>query len=66
MAIHSGKINPENVVIHYFDRSISASGSGHSVITPKIDKDGRIKGAPRGFFDEWDRSLDQLISGYGR
>ncbi|NOT61145.1 MAG: DUF3696 domain-containing protein [Acidobacteria bacterium] len=61
LAVHSGKINPEEVSLHYF-KKIEKDGQVQSeVISPKIDRNGRIDKWPDGFFDEWDKSLDALL-----
>jgi predicted ATPase len=62
VAVHSGRVRRETVMVHFFERRRADSGAGHAVVTPTIDDDGRIRGAPSGFFDEWDRSLDELIA----
>jgi len=62
VAVHTGKVKRETVTVHFFERRRVDSGSGHAVVTPTIDDNGRIRGAPSGFFDEWDRSLDELIA----
>ncbi|WP_375341177.1 DUF3696 domain-containing protein [Okeania sp. SIO1I7] len=31
------------------------------VISPQIDRNGRIDKWPEGFFDEWDNSLEALL-----
>jgi hypothetical protein len=49
------------VVIHYFDRRVEDGRFLHYVVSPKIDKDGRIDMWPRGFFDQWEQSLDALM-----
>jgi predicted ATPase len=62
VAVHSNRVKREAVVVHFFERRRVDSGVGHAVVTPTIDENGRIRGAPSGFFDEWDRSLDELIA----
>lgn len=62
LAVYTGKVKRENVIVHFFERRRTSSGMGHSVVSPTIDENGRIRGAPTGFFDEWDRSLDELIA----
>jgi predicted ATPase len=59
LAVHSGKVNPEKISLHYFTRK-EEQGISH-VISPKIDRNGRIDQWPDGFFDEWDKSLDALL-----
>ncbi|MEM7727589.1 MAG: DUF3696 domain-containing protein, partial [Cyanobacteria bacterium P01_A01_bin.45] len=35
------------------------------VVSPIIDRNGRIDKWPDGFFDEWDKSLDGLLEPAG-
>ena len=61
LAVHSGKIKPEDVQLHYFDRDEENGQAFTKVISPKIDRNGRIDRWPDGFFDEWRKSLAALI-----
>lgn len=61
IAVKKGEITPENVSIHFFERSWDEQQITHDVISPSVDKNGRINRWPKGFFDEWDKSLDELI-----
>lgn len=59
VAVHDGKLAPDDVQLHYFQRRAE---DGHSmVVSPRIDRDGRIDQWPDGFFDEWDKSLEALL-----
>ena len=61
LAVHDGKINPEDVQLHYFER-IEKNGIAVSKVTsPNINRNGRIDRWPDGFFDEWDKSLEALL-----
>ncbi len=61
MSVHSGKIKPEQVKLYYFTRKEGETQAYSDVISPRIDQDGRIDKWPEGFFDEWDKSLDELL-----
>jgi predicted ATPase len=62
LATHAGIIQPEEVAIHYFSR-LEEEGRVRSVIdSPIMDKNGRLDRWPDGFFDEWDKSLEQLLA----
>ena len=61
LAVHSGKIDPAQVKLHYFRRGRTDGQSGCEVVSPKIDPDGRIDQWPDGFFDEFDKSLEALL-----
>ncbi len=70
LAVHSGKIEPDKVKLHYFRREERNNQAFFEVVSPQIDRDGRIDHWPEGFFDEWDKSLEGLLqprrmNGYG-
>jgi len=59
LAVKDGDIPPSMVALHYFHRR---DDGAISVTTPVIGRDGMISDWPEGFFDEWDRSLDRLLT----
>jgi len=61
LAVHGGKIDPKDVRLHYFQRHNKEGQAVTDVISPKIDRNGRIDRWPDGFFDEWDNSLEILL-----
>ncbi|MBD2456951.1 DUF3696 domain-containing protein [Nostoc sp. FACHB-87] len=61
LAVHDGKLKPEDVQLHYFQREENQGQAYTKVISPSIDRDGRIDRWPDGFFDEWEKSLDALL-----
>ncbi|MEG4287974.1 DUF3696 domain-containing protein [Microcoleus sp. C2C3] len=61
LAVHGGKIDPKDVQLHYFQRQNKEGQAVTEVISPKIDRNGRIDRWPDGFFDEWDNSLEVLL-----
>ncbi len=61
LAVHSGKIEPNNVNLHYFRRGEIDGQACCEVMSPKIDHNGRIDKWPEGFFDELDKSLEALL-----
>ncbi|MFN6561249.1 MAG: AAA family ATPase [Nostoc sp. ChiSLP01] len=61
LAVHSRKIEPEDVQLHYFQRQEQQGQPFIKVVSPHIDKNGRIDRWPDGFFDEWDNSLTVLL-----
>ncbi len=61
LAIHDGKLEPEDVQLHYFQRQENQGQSFIKIVSPRINKDGRIDRWPDGFFDEWEKSLDALL-----
>ncbi len=58
-AVHAGRLDPDLVQIHFFMRS--DEGSRHQVISPRLDRHGRIDIWPEDFFDQWDKSLEALL-----
>jgi predicted ATPase len=61
VAVHDGKLSPDRVRIHFFERIDHADRAIHELTSPQMDRDGRIDCWPAGFFDEWDAALDQLL-----
>lgn len=61
LAVHGGKLKPDDVQLHYFQRQEKQGQAVTKVISPRIDRDGRIDRWPDGFFDEWEKSLDALL-----
>jgi len=60
LAVKCGDISANDVGLNFFRRSsgISQPESFHPVVTAE----GRLTEWPDGFFDQWDKSLDQLLS----
>jgi predicted ATPase len=61
LAVHGGQLPPESVALHFFDRNPQRDQTYSEVISPRINRDGRIDQWPEGFFDEWDKSLEALL-----
>jgi predicted ATPase len=59
LAVRNKRIDPTTVQIHFFQRV--SSGAGADFSSPAIDSDGRLSAWPDGFFDEWERSLMELV-----
>ncbi|AXX28289.1 DUF3696 domain-containing protein [Actinosynnema pretiosum subsp. pretiosum] len=57
LAVKRGVLPPERVVLHYF----RPGAGGDRLVSPEIGPDGLLSEWPDGFFDEWDRSLDELV-----
>ncbi|KOU61644.1 hypothetical protein ADK57_27260 [Streptomyces sp. MMG1533] len=58
LAVKQGLLTPQQAVVHFFR---STNGSGVEVITPHIDVDGSLDQWPKGFFDELENTLVQLL-----
>jgi predicted ATPase len=65
LAVHGGKLKPDDVQLHYFQRVQKKGQAFTEVISPHIDRNGRIDKWPDGFFDEWEKSLDILLEPAG-
>ncbi len=65
LAVHDGKLNPKDVQLHYFQRQEKQGQAFTEVVSPRIDRNGRIDQWPEGFFDEWDKSLEALLEPAG-
>jgi len=59
VAVHNGRLSPNDVQLHFFQRREQDGQS--QVVSPQIDRDGRLDQWPDGFFDEWDKSLEALL-----
>lgn len=65
LAVHGGgspsQLDADKIRLHFFERHEQEDGAQHVVISPTIDRNGRIDRWPEGFFDEWDKSLEALL-----
>jgi predicted ATPase len=61
LTVHGGKLDPKNVQLHYFERKEKEGQAFTEVVSPHIDRNGRIDQWPEGFFDEWEKSLITLL-----
>lgn len=53
-------IKSENVEVFYFDRNYEEGVT--QIIYPQLQDNGRFLNWPVGFFDEWEKALDDLLS----
>jgi len=65
LTVHRGQLDPKDVQLHYFQRQETRGEFQTEVISPKMDRHGRIDHWPDGFFDEWDKSLEALLEPTG-
>lgn len=61
-SIHNDTYDHNDVLIHYLSRDTTNSDFLTNLETLKIDKNGRLDHWPDGFFDQWDLSLQKLLS----
>lgn len=59
VAVKQGVLDSDGTAVHFFRRD-GASGAA-AIDSPRIDGDGRLSFWPDGFFDQWDKSLDELL-----
>jgi predicted ATPase len=58
LAVHGGRLAPDDVQINFL--SLNSRGLTE-VVSPHIDRNGRIDLYPEGFFDVWSKSLNGLL-----
>jgi predicted ATPase len=61
VAVKHRDISPDKVGIFFFERNLEAEEHVTEIIQPYLDENGRIDEWPTGFFDEWDKSLFELL-----
>ncbi len=61
LAVYAGKLPPKYLQLHYFHRREQNGQTVPEIISPRIDKNGRIDYWSAGFFDEWEKGLDVLL-----
>ena len=62
IAVKNGIIKPNKTALLFAGGKTEGDKFKHYIQSPKIDENGRIDTWPDGFFDEWDKSLANLIS----
>lgn len=58
LSVRKGILEPTQVALHYLSKSDVGE---HQLQTPIIKNDGRLDYWPDGFFDEWDKALDEFF-----
>ena len=58
LAVKEGQLSPSETRLHFFSRP---RGEASRCETPDLRADGRLSYWPSGFFDQWEKSLDQLL-----
>ena len=61
VAVRKKIIAPDEVSLYYLSRPAEPDQLSIKVDSPRVDEDGRIDKWPEGFFDEWEKSLEQLF-----
>lgn len=57
VAVRKGNLSPDDIALNFFARH---PGQLPTLTRPKVLPDGRLSQWPHDFFDQWDKSLDQL------
>src|SRR5690554_22082 len=61
-SVAKGNIDNDNVALFYFSKDEELKKHEVEIATPYLDEKGRIDEWPKGFFDEWDNQLDDLLN----
>ena len=61
IAVKNQILLPENVNFMFFDKKEKDGVIMHTVESPEINETGKLNYWPDGFFDEWDKALDEII-----
>lgn len=61
VAVRQKIIAPDKVRLYYLSRPVDTDQLSSKVDSPCVDEDGRIDEWPEGFFDEWEKGLEQLF-----
>lgn len=61
ISVKQERIPSETVKLFFFNKVIQNNQFYHSVETPNIDITGKLSYWPDGFFDEWDKALDEIL-----
>lgn len=62
LAVKQNKIMSEKIKINYFYEFLDSKGlPRHDKTSPEIMPDGSLSNWPEGFFDEWDKAIDELF-----
>lgn len=60
LAVKNKLIQTNDVVVHFFSRK-TETGDAY-VQSPAVLEDGRLSNWPEGFFDQWDKDIEALLS----
>ena len=60
VATKEGKIDTSKTLIHFFNSVRDDVSNNQTKITFAIENDGGVERWPNGFFDEWDKMMDEL------
>jgi len=58
LTVKNGELRPDQVAMHFFRRGENGVAD---IESPTMTGKGRLSFWPEGFFDQWDKSLDELL-----
>lgn len=61
LAVKNRIINNDNVGFYFFSKKKVMNRSIHYVESPQINSQGKLDYWPDGFFDEWEKALDEIL-----
>ncbi len=61
LSVKNGHIAPEDIKLYYFSKLVEDGSKFRRIEEPKIKQDGRLSFWPEGFFDEWDKAIDEMF-----
>lgn len=61
-SVKDGVLGPDQLGLHFFNRRPQQADDPAHVISPSVDKNGRVDHWPKGFFDQYEQDLDALTS----
>lgn len=61
ISVKNKLIKHNDVNLFFFDKVKKNNIVEHIVETPKINEQGKLDYWPDGFFDEWEKALDEII-----
>jgi predicted ATPase len=61
LSVKTLQIPADDVAIHYFDHHVRDGQFEHFAQSPHVNSAGRLDFWPKGFFDQWEQSLDSLL-----
>lgn len=61
IAVKNNVLSSDKVKILFFKKVKKDERVVHTVETPELDQNGKMSYWPDGFFDEWDKALDEII-----
>lgn len=62
IAVYEKRASAKDIKVHFFASNRKLDSKMTSVVSPEIDDKGRLNNWPEDFFDEWDKSLEKLLT----